>query len=127
MLHEDGQTKESRTARMPSTAPRCWFGDRAAAPDEIENAHPPVGRTGRGRRSATQQINYASAVLLSSRFQAFCRDLHTESVDGLVAAFLPVIFRTTLRDEFLHNQKLDRGNPNPGHLGADFNRLGLDF
>jgi hypothetical protein len=32
-----------------------------------------------------------------------------------------------LRDSLLFGRKMDRGNPNPGNLGADFNRLGLEF
>jgi hypothetical protein len=32
-----------------------------------------------------------------------------------------------LRAEFLFSRQLDRGNPNPGNIGSDFNRLGLRF
>ena len=27
----------------------------------------------------------------------------------------------------VQNRKLDSGNPNPGNLGSDFNRFGLEF
>src|SRR5579884_2178893 len=67
-------------ARVPSAAFQEWSTVRAASLDEVENAHRSVGGTGPGRRYATQQINQAYAVLLSSQFQAFCRDLHTECV-----------------------------------------------
>ncbi len=53
---------------------------------ELENAHAIVGGTERGRRYATQQINYSCATLLSSHFQGFCRDLHSECIDRIVAA-----------------------------------------
>lgn len=67
-----------------------WRNESAQALDEIEAAHVAVGGTGRGRRYATQQINQAYVVLLSSRFQAFCRDLHSETVAELIrAARLP--------------------------------------
>lgn len=58
---------------------------RARALDEIEAAHASVGGTGPGRRYATQQSNQAYAMLLASQFQGFCRDLHTESVDQVMA------------------------------------------
>jgi len=103
-----------------------WAGERAAALDEIESAHALVGGTERGRRFATQQINYAYAALLSGHFQGYRRDLHTECADAVVAA-LPADFRRIVYDELRRNRTLDRGNPHPGAVGADFNRLGLDF
>jgi hypothetical protein len=66
-------------------------------------------------------------MLLSSQFQGFCRDLHSESVDHIVRLIRPDIFHTALRAEFVFARKLDRGNPNPGNIGADFTRLGLSF
>ena len=79
------------------------------------------------RRYATQQINQAYAVLLSSQLQAYCRDLHTEGVRHLVGAITPASFRPVLEREYLWNRRIDRGNPNPGNLGADFTRLGIDL
>jgi hypothetical protein len=35
--------------------------------------------------------------------------------------------RPIVRAELTRDRKLDRGNANPGNLGSDFNRLGLDF
>ena len=32
-----------------------------------------------------------------------------------------------MRVEFLMSRTLDRGNPHPGGIGSDFNRLGVDF
>ncbi len=71
---------------MPSASFRTWAGPRAAKLDEIEAAHAALTGSGRGRRWATEQVNHAYAVLLSSQFQAFCRDLHSECIDGLVGA-----------------------------------------
>lgn len=45
---------------MPSASFIRGTGERSEALDEIENAHVMVGGTDRGRRYATQQINYAS-------------------------------------------------------------------
>ena len=79
---------------------------------------------GRGRRYATEQVNHAYAVLLSSHFQGFCRDLHTECVDHIVQK-VPAALQNVIRGELVRDRKLDRGNPNPGNIGADFARLGL--
>ena len=66
---------------MPSYSLNHWTRERSEALDEIANAHSSVGGSARGRRYATQQINHAYATLLSSQFQGFCRDLHSECVD----------------------------------------------
>ncbi len=65
---------------MPSHSLTKWNAERAEALDKIEDAHATVGSTERGRRYATQQINYSYTALLSSHFQGFCRDLHSESM-----------------------------------------------
>jgi hypothetical protein len=77
--------RREETGKMPSISWQTWSTSRTADLDEIENAHRSVVGTGRDRRVATQQINQAYAVLLSSQFQAFCRDLHTEGAKALVA------------------------------------------
>jgi hypothetical protein len=66
-------------------------------------------------------------VLLSSQFQAFCRVLHLECVDHLVAPVSSPVLRAMYRSGLLMSRKLDRGNPNPGNIGSDFNRFGLPF
>ena len=84
---------------MPSHSLVRWNGERADALDEIENAHVMVGGTERGRRYATQQINYSYAALLSGHFQGFCRDLHSECVDHVVAIANALFrFQRTLTD-----------------------------
>ena len=112
---------------MPSNSLRNWHSIRAVALDEIESAHRMVGGSGPGRRYATQQINQAYAMLLSSHFQGFCRDLHSESVVHLVGSVTPSSMRLALQSEFFQFRKLDKGNPNPGNIGSDFNRLGMTF
>lgn len=111
---------------MPSNSLIRWNGERADALNEIESAHALVGGTERGRRYATQQINYSYAALLSSHFQGFCRDLHSECIDRLIA-IAPVQLQRLLQLEFTWNRGLGRGNPHPGVIGSDFNRLGIDF
>src|SRR5207302_8819900 len=56
----------------------------------------------------------------------FCRDLHTECVERLVATIPVDAVREIVRDEFLWNRGLDRGNANQGTIAGDFGRLQLD-
>jgi hypothetical protein len=112
---------------MPSFAFQRWSGVRAAALDEIENAHRSVGGPGPGRRTATQQINHAYALLVSAQFQGFCRELHTEFAAHLVATVPDPNLRILFRSGFLLSRKLDRGNPNAGNIGSDFSRFNLAF
>lgn len=112
--------------RMPSRSLQRWTKDAGTALDRMEQAHRAVGGSSPGRRYATQQINQSYLVLLSSHFQLFCRDLHSEAVDhllrGLDPALLPIVQAALTSD-----RKLDRGNPTPGNLGSDFGRLGMTF
>jgi hypothetical protein len=112
---------------MSSRSLQRWYGQRATQLDELIQAHAAIGGTARGRRYATQQVNQAYAMMLSSQFQGFCRDLHSESVDFLVSTVQPVSMQHVLRNALLLSRKIDRGNPNPGNLGSDFTRLGLIF
>lgn len=105
---------------------RLWSTRRAATLDELEAAHAAVGGTGPGRRVATQQLNYAYAVLLAAEFQGYCRDLHTEAAEAFVAG-LPVGHQQIVVDVLTGGRRLDRGNANPSTIGADFGRLGFDL
>jgi hypothetical protein len=106
---------------------RRWFAERAATLKDIERAHRSVRGSGPGARTATQQINQACAVLLSAQFQGFCRDLHSECADHLVVPVADLDLGEMLRRNLLFGRKIDRGNPNSGTLGADFNRFSLAF
>lgn len=111
---------------MPSHSLKKWRNERLPALDQLQIAHRKVGGSGRGRRYAIEQINHAFAVLLSSQFQGFCRDLHSECADYFVQTISGNL-RPVVRNAFVENRKLDKGNPNPGNIGADFNRFGLPF
>jgi hypothetical protein len=112
---------------MPSRSLRTWHADGRRALDEIEAAHRAVGRAGPGSRYAAQQINQAYVLLLSSRFQRFCRDLHSECTQRVVPDFLPLQIKTIFRRQLLLSRKLDAGNPNPGNIGSDFDRFEIGF
>jgi hypothetical protein len=86
-----------------------------------------VGGSQRGRRYTTQQINQAFAVLLSSQFQGYCRELHSECADHFVQSVTSLPLRAALHILLVQHRKLDKGNPNPGNLGSDYNRFGLPF
>lgn len=113
-------------AVVPSAALNRWNTVGQQALDEIEEAHRAVGGAGRGRRYATLQVNHAYVALLSSQFQGFCRDLHTEAIAVIVGA-APAVLRPIFRNTLVQGRKLDHGNPNPGNLGSDFGRLGMEF
>lgn len=111
---------------MASSALQRWRQERARELDEIATAHAEVGGSNRGRRYATQQINQAYALMVSSQFQGFCRDLQSECVAHLVRQ-VAAPFRPMFWSPFVFGRKLDRGNPTPDNIGADFNRLGIKF
>jgi hypothetical protein len=112
---------------MPSRSLLTWYADGRRALDEIEAAHRAVGRAGPGSRYAAQQINQAYVLLLSSRFQRFCRDLHTECSEHLARGISPLPMRIMLQRQLMERRKLDAGNPNPGNIGSDFDRFELSF
>jgi hypothetical protein len=111
---------------MPSRSFENWADERSRALDQISSAHARVGGSQRGRRYATEQLNHAYTTLLSSQFQGFCRDLHSESVDYIVDG-APADYQDMLRTLLIQNRKIDKGNPNPGNLGDDFGRFGISF
>ena len=113
---------------MPSISYRLWRSTRVRALDEIATAHAAVGGSARGRRYATQQINRAYSVLLASQFQGFCRDLHSECVDHLLAVIVPpAALFSLIRSEMVRGRQLDRGNAQPTSLQADFHRLEMEL
>ena len=65
--------------------------------------------------------------MLSSQFQRFCRDLHSEAVDHLGRAIAVQRLHDLFRSQLMENRKLDTGNPNPANIGSDFARLDMDF
>ena len=122
-----GGTRGDRVEpRVPSNALLRWQREARAELDDIADAHTAVGGAGRARRVATVQINHAYAVMLSSQFQRFCRDLHTEAIGHMCAAVPTAWTRPILRRRLNESRKLDTGNPNPGNIGSDYGRLGID-
>jgi hypothetical protein len=94
--------------------------------EDLRSVHRVIGGHGPGRRYATSQINNAYAVLLSSQFQKYCRDLHSNAADH-IARIAPHSIQWIILARLTEGRKLDAGNSNPGNLGSDFNRLGFSF
>lgn len=112
---------------MPSLALQRWRTDRAATLDEVERSRQMMGSTGPGSRLATQQLKLAYALLLSSEFQGSCRDLNSECARTVARIMPSADLRQLMEDGLMVGRKLQAGNPNPGNIGADFNRFGLVF
>jgi hypothetical protein len=72
-------------------------------------------------------VNYAFAMLLSSQFQGFCRDLHSEAADFLARRVQPPGIARVVRALLTEGRRLDHGNPNAGNIGSDFGRLGIEL
>jgi hypothetical protein len=104
-----------------------WEGTSAGVLDEIELVHGKVEGTGVGRRVFTQQVNYAYAALIAAHFQSYCRALHTEATQVLVASVPDPGLAGVLEGLLTQNRLLDKGNPTPRNLGNDFARFGFKF
>jgi hypothetical protein len=114
---------------MPSAALQVWSGESAARINDLLHAHATVGGAGAGRRWRTEQLNWALVLLIAAEFQRYCRSLHDLAVDEMVTqtAQLNAVLAPSLRAIMTNRRELDRGNANPGNLGNDFGRLGMQF
>jgi hypothetical protein len=111
---------------MPSRALRNWQTRSRKVLDEVEAAHAVVGGGRAARSFARQQINQAYVVLLSSQFQRFCRDLHSDAADFLASQVSYAPLAPVLKASLSLGRRLDSGNPNPLNIGSDFSRFGID-
>ncbi len=110
---------------MASNALDAWTKTQSPRLDQIVAAHGALEGKSPGRRYATAQVVHAYAVLLSGHFQRFCRDLHSEASDHISYGTTPQAAADILSQLLTQGRMLDRGNPNPGGLGADFGRFGV--
>ena len=106
---------------MASVSLSRWQTAANASLDELVQAHQALVTRGVG----PGQLNQAFAVMLSSHFQGFCRDLHTEAVDCLCDHLTDPWVVSIFRERFIQGRKLDIGNPTPANLGNDFSRFGM--
>lgn len=105
----------------------AWHGESSGQLDEIEVVHGKVEGTGVGRRVLTQQVNFAYAALVTAHFQRYCRSVHSEASQVIVATVSEEAIAGVLEGLLTENRVLDKGNPTPGNLGSDFRRFGFAF
>src|SRR2546426_3443884 len=112
---------------MPSMALAGWQGERSGRLDQLLEAHRRIGGTGAGRRTETEQINWALVLRLAGEFQGFARDLHSLGVDRFASwvASGNVQVESVLITLLTRGLKLDTGNAEPASLGDAFNRFGV--
>lgn len=108
-----------------SQALREWRGERSARLDAIEKVLRRVG-AGSRRDFTTQQMNPGYAILLAAQFQRYCADLHAECV-GLMFEEVPSNRKRIVVSNCIQGRQLDKGNAQPGSLGNDFGRLGIQL
>jgi hypothetical protein len=112
---------------MPSDALLDWQTDRIPRLQNVEVDCLHLEALHVASPDRVQEYIRSYAVLLSSEFQGFCRDLHSECADRLVDSVNPAALRAVLWSQCNYGRKLDTSNPNAGNLGADFSRFGFDF
>lgn len=109
---------------MPSQSLSDWFSTRAVVLDDVLGAIGVIRESKQIQRTAIQHLSRSYVVMLSAEFQGFCKDLHRECAVHF-AGRVPAGIESVILQQFLAQRLLDRGNPNPGNIGGDFNRLGL--
>jgi hypothetical protein len=112
---------------MASNALVEWRTVRSVRIDRLMQAHVLVGGVGSGRRWATDEINHALVLRLTSEFQGFCRALHDEAIVAIMDAVAmgDASLRDALRKVYTAARRLDRGNAEPGGLGSDFSLFNM--
>src|SRR5438874_3427598 len=103
---------------MPSNALLAWKADRITRLQHVEADCLHLETLHAASPDRVQEYIRSYAVLLSSEFQGFCRDLHNEGADRLVDAINPALLRRVLRSQCSYGRQLDTGNPNAGNLGV---------
>jgi hypothetical protein len=108
-----------------SVALEEWRGASATALDEIDSLHRLVEETSQSVPALTRQITNAYAASTLAHFQRYCRALHTEAANALVAALPNPALARVLGGALIERRFLDRANPTPGNLNQDFGRFGF--
>jgi hypothetical protein len=104
-----------------------WRVERARHLDELLHAHQLVGGPTRGRRWRTGALNGALVLQLAAEFQGFARDLHDLASDVFAnwTASGNAALERVVRLQLTNSRFIDRGNAQPGSIGADFGRFGF--
>lgn len=115
-----------RQTYRPSPPLLRWRTTGRAELDALSEARRAVAGGGAARRLAAQQVTHALVVQLAAQFQRFCRDLHSECSNVVVAA-APAAYQYVLDELLISGRKLDHLSAQPASLGSDFARFGLDL
>lgn len=112
---------------VPSSALDHWETVRRARIDELYGAHESVGGRGPGRRTATEQLNWALTLRLSGEFQGYVRDLHDEAVEVVMARSyrLTAELESVINNLLTLNRQISTKNPTASTLQQDFARFGF--
>jgi hypothetical protein len=108
-----------------SVALEEWRGASSQALDEIEFVLRRVEGPVVGGHVLTQQLNYAYAALILAHFQRYCRAVHTEAANAIVALVPDPSLARILGGLLVESRLLERANPTPGNLSRDFERFGF--
>jgi hypothetical protein len=112
---------------VSSSALQNWETARRSRINELLSAHAAVGGTGPGRRTATQQLNWALTLSLAAEFQGFVRDLHDEASDVLTSRsyVLSPALGSVWANLLTLNRQLSTKNATASTLQQDFARFGF--
>jgi hypothetical protein len=108
-----------------SVALEEWRGPSSLALDEIELLYWQVEFLGAGEPALAEQVNHHYVTLLVAHFQRYCRAVHAEAAEALIASVPDPGLVSVIEELFARACLLDRGNPTPGALGSDFGRFGF--
>jgi len=112
---------------MPSDALVAWQTERMPRLQKVEADCLHLEALHVADANRVQEFIRSYTILLSAEFQGFCRDLHDECAEKFVESINPMALQAVLRSQCRYGRKLDTSNPNPGNLGADFNRYQFEF
>lgn len=102
-----------------------WRGPLSSGLDSLEAMHVRATGQGPGRRVGTEEFNGQLYVALVGRFQEYARALHDEARDAVASGETAV--HRLFAESAGQRRRLDKGNPWPSELQADFSLIGLDL
>jgi hypothetical protein len=111
---------------MPSAALKEWQNDRIPRLQHIENQCAVALALVPPNAQLAEENLRGYVVLLSAHFQAFCRNLYTESAQAITSK-VRLRLRMLVEDQFTAHRSLDHGNPNFENLQRDFNRFDFEL
>ncbi|HEY5312685.1 MAG TPA: hypothetical protein VIK18_09195 [Pirellulales bacterium] len=109
---------------MPSASLLRWQNERIPRLIEVDAQCAATLALAPARPNLVDENLRAYVLLLSAHFQAFCRDLYSEST-LIVVSRVRATLLVLIQAQFSAHRKLDHGNPNANNLREDFERFGF--